>query len=90
MSDDSYTAKNIRILSDDEINEFDWAKSGKLAAQYKLPLDFVGRGFECSRRLGINTQYFIDKYLKKKSVEVVPEFEEVYKEILKENDNSKY
>lgn len=84
MSEDNYTAKNIRILTNAEISEFEWVKCSDLAAKHKKPLTFIERGFECCRRLGIEPDYFINKYLKKKSITPMPEFEKVYKEILQE------
>ena len=85
LDDGNYTAKNIRILSDEDIANLEWVKSSTLAHQYKLPVHFVERGFECCRRLGIKVDYFIDKYIHKKPVERLPEFETVYKELLQEN-----
>lgn len=89
MSEDNYTAKNIRILTDDEISEFEWVKCSDLTVKYKRPLTFIERGFECCRRLGIEPDYFIDKYLKKKPITTMTEFEEVYKEILQEEKQDK-
>ena len=61
MTEDDYTAKDIRILTDAEISEFEWVKCADLAAQHKRPLRFIEKGFECCRRLGIEPTYFIDK-----------------------------
>jgi hypothetical protein len=85
-----YNASSIKILTDEEILKQDWYYAEMLAKQYFLPRDFVKRGFECSYRLGIEVRYFVDKYIyKKKGINIVPEFEEVYKEILKERNMSR-
>ncbi len=52
---------------------------------HRLPVDWVRRGFEACWRLGIGPDYFIDRYIFKRDVPLVPEFEVVFREIVNEN-----
>lgn len=62
--DDGYSAKDIRILRDDEIIErFDWAKIGSLAAQYRRPEEWIERGFRACDEVGVSHDYFVGRYL---------------------------
>ncbi|EPR6391085.1 hypothetical protein ACU7RR_004291 [Providencia stuartii] len=72
----SYDEKSIRILKPEEaIDRFDWLKAEELAREYTCPLDWVKRGFEASRRLGISPEHFIDKYVRKLDIPKDIEFE---------------
>tara|TARA_R110002153_G_scaffold181493_1_gene334779 strand:- start:855 stop:1130 length:276 start_codon:yes stop_codon:yes gene_type:complete len=88
-----YNENSIKVLSEEEAtNSFDWIKVETLAAEYHLPVEVVNRGFEASHNLGISTEYFVDKYIKKLvGIEVNEEFTEVYKDLVrKEYNRSNY
>jgi hypothetical protein len=71
---------------DDKIVNFDYSqqKIDKLSSKFNIPADFIERGFKCSQRMGISTDYFIDKYLKRLDIKRNFEFTEAYKVILSE------
>ncbi|HBE9085324.1 TPA: hypothetical protein KNG82_002197 [Escherichia coli] len=80
-----YDENSIKILSAREINErCDWVKAETLAAEYNLPLEWVNRGFEACHRLGISPGLFVDKYINGLDVEMPKVFEEVFKEVVRE------
>lgn len=59
----SYTAENIRILSDAEVfDSFDWAKVGHIASQYGKDIEFIKRGLSACERVGAPPDYFIRRY----------------------------
>lgn len=51
-----YDASSIRILPDAEIVE---RFTGALAAEFGVPVDWVGRGLEACERAGVPEDYFI-------------------------------
>ncbi|WP_260839512.1 hypothetical protein, partial [Escherichia coli] len=82
----AYDEHSIRVMSADEIEQrFDWLRLENLAKEHRLPVDWVRRGFEACWRLGIEPDYFIDRYIFKRDVPLVPEFEVVFREIVNEN-----
>ena len=81
----TYDAKAIRILREDEIKQFDWHWAEELDHEHILPLDWVKRGFEASRRLGIEPDFFVNKYILKQDLPKNDEFEQVFIEVLKED-----
>ncbi|HGJ5885470.1 hypothetical protein [Arsenophonus nasoniae] len=81
----TYNAKSIRILNEDEIKQFDWHWAEKLAHEHILPIDWVKRGFEASRRLGLEPDFFVNKYILKQDLPKNDEFEQVFIEVLKED-----
>jgi hypothetical protein len=59
-----YTAKDIRILSDDEVVEaFDWAKAGALSVQYHRDEGWIQRGLSACQSAGVSGRYFVRRYL---------------------------
>jgi len=63
-ADKSYTAANIRVLTDAEIVErFDWAKLGHLAAHYRRDPAFIRRGIRACETVGVPASYFVKRYL---------------------------
>lgn len=81
----NYDEKSIRILKPEEaIDRFDWLKAEELAKEYTCPLEWVKRGFEASRRLGISPEHFINKYVRKLDIPKDIEFESVFIELLNE------
>ncbi|EGI23631.1 hypothetical protein ECKG_05047 [Escherichia coli TA206] len=82
----AYDENSIRVMSADEIEQrFGWLRLENLAKEHHLPVDWVRRGFEACWRLGIEPDYFIDRYIFKRDVPQVPEFEVVFREIVNEN-----
>lgn len=80
-----YDERSIRILSRREIKErFGWLLAETLARDNHLPVAWVKRGFEASRRLGIEPDYFVARYIHKQDVAPNPEFEAVFIEIMRE------
>lgn len=78
-----YNASSIKILRPEEVNQFDWVLLSELAAQYKLPTEWLRRGFEASRRLDLDPrEYFVPRYVLKEPVKPNAEFSEVFKEII--------
>lgn len=80
----TYDEKSIRILRKEEIDRFDWSRTGRLADEHHLPLEWVKRGFEAARRIGVDPEYFVQRYILKAEVAVIPEFETVFLEIVRE------
>ena len=82
----SYNAKDIKVMNLEEMEDkFAWIKAENLSRKYFVPLICVQRGLEASTRLGITPEYFIDKYLKRKSdIALMPEFTEIYGELVYE------
>lgn len=68
-----------------KLSESDLLEIEKLEKRYNIPFEFIWRGFECSRRLGIGFEYFINRYLNHDNTPFRRDFETVYKEILNEN-----
>lgn len=82
----AYDENSIRILSTREAKErFGWLEAETLAKNNNLPVEWVKRGFETSRRLGIEPDYFIARYIQKKDIPNNPEFETVFIEIIRES-----
>ncbi|WP_063657708.1 hypothetical protein [Candidatus Arsenophonus triatominarum] len=81
----TYDASSIRILCEDEIKQFDWHWAEELAHEHTLPLDWVKRGFEASRRLGIEPDFFVRKYILNQDLPKNDEFEQVFIEVLKKD-----
>lgn len=80
-----YDENSIRILSDREARErFGWLEAEALARDNHLPVEWVKRGFEASRRLGIEPDYFVARYIHKQDIPPDPEFEGVFIEIMRE------
>lgn len=82
----TYDEKSIQILTAAEIaNRFGWLKAENLAKEHNQPVEWVKRGFEASRRLGIEADFFIEKYILKHDIPKNPEFEQVFIDILNES-----
>lgn len=85
----AYDENSIRILSAIEIaDRFGWLRAETLAREYNQPVEWVKRGFEASRRLGIEPDFFIEKYILKQDKPKNPEFEQIFREILLEVKNT--
>ncbi|HFG6592188.1 TPA: hypothetical protein ACGHH5_003204 [Salmonella enterica subsp. enterica serovar 1,4,[5],12:b:-] len=80
-----YDEYSIRILPLSEILKFDWHRAEQLADEHRVPLEWVKRGFEASRRMSIEPEYFINRYLLKTDLTPNPEFEQVFTELVREN-----
>lgn len=80
----TYDASSIKVLKPEEAEEsFQWLKAENLSSEYMVPLKCVQRGLETSTILGIKPDYYINKYLKKQDIDIMPEFIEVYKTLMK-------
>ncbi|MFS1538090.1 MAG: hypothetical protein ACL7BU_04665 [Candidatus Phlomobacter fragariae] len=86
----TYDEKSVRILREDEIKQFDWHWAEELVHEHILPLDWVKRGFEASRLLGIEPDFFVSKYILKQDLPKNDEFEQVFIEVLKEDRKNSY
>lgn len=86
----TYDSNNIRILKEEEINEFPWRMIEVLADKYIKPLEAVTRGLEVCYLTGTPISYFEDRYLKgDKSVPENETYTLAYMEVLlKERDKS--
>ncbi|WP_063657670.1 hypothetical protein [Candidatus Arsenophonus triatominarum] len=82
----TYDASSIHILREDEIKQFDWHWAEELAHEHTLPLDWVKRGFEASRRLGIEPDFFVRNISSIKDLPKNDEFEQVFIEVLKKTE----
>ena len=82
-----YDATSIRILTEVEIEErFDFVKMEKLADKYSVNLECIKRGFEASYRCNMNTEHFVERYLKgDKSIPINTYLMEAYKDLLSES-----
>ena len=79
----NYEAESIRVLIEEEADErFPWKMAESLSSKYSVPLSCVYRGLEASSRLGIPADYYINRYLAKDGTKLMPEFTDVYKEVL--------
>ncbi|MFP1557163.1 hypothetical protein ACLB1T_02725 [Escherichia coli] len=77
--------ESIKILSAREINNrFDWVNAERLAEKYNLPDEWVNRGIEACHRLGVSPGLFVEKYIHGQDVQLPPEFEAIYKEVVRE------
>lgn len=80
----NYDENSIRILTAAEVNQFDWHRAEILAKEHSQPVEWVKRGFEASRRLGISPDYFVEKYILHNDLPGNSEFEMVFREVLNE------
>ncbi len=67
----AYTASNIVIMGEPErISNpmFDWELAEDLAHEYTSPVEWIKRSIRACREAGITPQYFIDRYLLRKSL----------------------
>lgn len=78
----SYTAKNIKIRNVKFDPMYDWELAGELAEKYVKPIAWIKRGIESCRLSGISPEYFIDKYLRHKTIETNPDVSENIRKIL--------
>lgn len=83
--DYEYTASSIKILTPEEITGFDWHLAEELSRKHKLPIEWVKRGFEACRRLDLNPDLFVGKYITKNGAELPCEFAETFKDIIDES-----
>ena len=84
-----YDESSIKILSRDEIEQFDWHRIRCLAEEYRRPVEWIERGFEAARLAGISPDYFVDKYIKHQPLEINIEFMEIYKSLMDEAKRGK-
>jgi len=64
-----YDSRSIKILSQIEQDEFNFALVARLTAEFPLYSErIIRRGIEACRRAGVSTDYFIERYLKDNKV----------------------
>jgi hypothetical protein len=82
-----YTAKNIKVMSGQEIQEsMPWFKAARLAAEYpQRPQEFILRGVIASEHSGLSTEYFEKRYLQEdKTIPENPYFTAAYKQLIED------
>ena len=79
----TYDSGDIKVLKEEDAGErFLWKKAEALSGKYNVPVSCVQRGLETSERLGMTEDYYVNRYLRKEDVKFIPEFTEVYEDIL--------
>ena len=84
---DTYTAKDIKILNQEESDTFEFSHVLRLMEKYpnRSP-ENIKIGIEACRRVNAPKDYFEDYYLKQDpTVKYIPEVSEVFKIIQDEN-----
>ena len=77
-----YNASSIRILRDEEVLEFEWAKIGSLAAEYGKDAAWIRRGFEACQHSGVSEAYFVTRYIRgDKSIPFHPGVEAAFRDL---------
>lgn len=82
-----YNADSIKVLNQEESDEFEFSHVAKLMEKYPMRSpENIKIGIEACRRIGVDKDYFEDYYLKQDStVKYIPEVSEVFKIIQDEN-----
>lgn len=81
MSGD-YTAANIRILDQGEIaRRWNWANAAQLAEQFKRPQAWIEKGLRACEAVGVGHDYFVDRYLRKLSIQRNESVEAAYRDL---------
>ena len=74
----SYTASDIKILSEDELDAFPFHLIEKWSSIYHKPVEWLKRALEACYEYGYDVSIFEDKYLKGIDVPKDKNFEEFY------------
>lgn len=83
----SYDASSIKILTDEESNQFMFVLAPKLSEKYCKPVEFITRGLTACMLANTPFDYFIDKYLKKLPIEEIKDITEISKALQKQAYN---
>ncbi|QQX82687.1 hypothetical protein JK628_23180 (plasmid) [Shewanella sp. KX20019] len=78
----TYDASSIRILTPEEAGQMDWKVISDLSDKHKIPSEWIKRGFEASRAVGLDPQKFVDRHILKKQVALPVEFSESFKDLI--------
>ena len=73
LPEQPYTASNIVIMGASERMSnpmFDWELAEELARDFTCPVDWIRRSILACREADVSPQYFIDRYLHKKPIEM--------------------
>jgi hypothetical protein len=93
MSDGTYTAADIRILSpEDAVERSDFARAEAWSIQYGVSPDWLQRALEACRRAGADPEYLRQRYLLpngRETAPVNPLVDEAMKEVLREQRESR-
>lgn len=82
-----YNASSIKIKSEMTVGS-PWLIADTIARDYKTDPKLILRLIEVSDRLGIEYNYFIEKYLERSNPEQpIPAFEQLYRMKLLQKDN---
>jgi hypothetical protein len=83
----NYDASSIRILSEIERDVFNFHLIAKLKLEYpNYPAHVIEIGIEACRRASIDTNYFVERYLKgNKEIPLNSAVESAYSEIKQEH-----
>lgn len=73
-----YTAKDIKILSEEELDRFPWHIIDSIAAKYHMDVLWVRAGFEACYQLNLDPDFFIRKYILKEKLPKNEELEQIY------------
>lgn len=80
---DTYDAKSIKVLKEDEMEAFPWFMIEVLAERYSAPLETVKKGVEVCNIAGVPISYYEDRYLKgDRSIPENETYTNMYKEML--------
>ena len=83
----AYSAAAIRILSDSECRSnpaLDWEWAQHLAQEHIKCFEWIERGIRACREVGVEPEYFIEKYLHQKPIPKNTEVDQAFAEILKD------
>ena len=77
----TYTAKDIKILNQEESDVFEFSHVSRLMEKYPMRSpENIKIGIEACRRVGVDKDYFENYYLKQDStVQYISEVSEVFK-----------
>jgi len=76
------TSSSITVLSDSEVRsdpKFDWEWVQALALEYCRNPEWIKRGIAACHEVGVDPQYFIDRYLLRKPIPMNKEVDEAFR-----------
>ncbi len=83
-SEPAYAASSIVILSEYEClfdSTFDWELAQRLARDFCRPVEWIERGIAACREVGVDPQYFIDRYLYHKPIPLNTEVDRSFRNL---------
>jgi len=92
MTASTYTAADIRILSDEDVvDRFDFARAAAWANEYEANPEWLQRALEACRRAGADPEYLRRRYLLPGGKDTEPRnplVDEAMREVLREQRES--